>query len=502
MSTFKHILEDGFEAHARALPAGGGLPGERSRSMLRSIHRRRRTRAAATAGGSVLAVGAVAVGAMNLRPAGEAGPQNFPTPPPGAPGWCDLNSYPQVNPDALGASPYDGRVYADYVQGVFVYVARDGSHQTLKPDADGDVAAVLSDGATTFSVPFEIPNLTYVAWDIDSGSGAGGDFIDGVRDPHLLYEWTTTVPETIPVGVDAADLSQVLVSSLGFSGSGFRPSSVPKGAVVETVFRWTDGHERTVKVIPDSFGGLLRDYAGIASVSVRVSDLPDGATFEITSTYDPSKTWAAACTTGVPTPTPTSAAPVATPYLEGPEAAVFQCLAPLPAAAEDAVPTTIDVRSGVTWVSGIDVTADFGPRGIVVTSRGEIYEISPDLIEPTAPGWRPDFGSTEPDGPLRGALFFATLVWVDPDGVIVGRQVSVPDPDGLLDIGGMMGTIGGAASGQHQFSYLLGYVDSLGVPCGGVDPGTLASASLVWIEGYGPDPDHMTWSWTRVPPPS
>lgn len=501
MNGFDEFVHENFDAHLMVVTEAGGVPRKRARSVVSAIRRRRAVRAGAATGMSMLAVGALAVGAMALRPATEAPSMGFPAPPPGSPSWCDLNTYPQVNPDALGASSYDGRVYADYVRSLFVYVARDGSHHILKPDANGDIATVPSDGAARFFVPFDIPDLTRVAWDISPRSGWGGDYLDGLHDQHLLYEWTTTVPETVPAGVDVAELSQVLVSSLGFGGTGFRSSAVPKGAVVETIFRWAGGHVRTVKVLPDSFGGMLRDYAGIASVSVRVSNLPDGGTFEITSTYDPTKTWAAACTAGVPKPTPTETAPVATPYLEGPESEVFQCLAPLPAEAEDAIGTQIEFGAGVRVHPEIG-TVDFGPRGVVLTSSVEIYDINPDALEPTAPGWTPDWGSTERGGQIRGALHFAAFAWVGSDDVIIGREVSTPDPDGLVLLGGTTGLIGGASVGQHQFSYVAGYVDTLGVPCDGVDPGALASASLVWIEGYGQDSDHMTWSWTRVGPPT
>lgn len=302
MSTFKDILDGGFEAHARALPVGGGFLGGRSRSVLRSIHRRRRTRAAATAGGSVLAVGAVAAGAMALRPAAIASPRFYPPITHGLYPWCDVSTYPAVNLKALGAQNYGGRVYEDFPNMVFVYVAPDGTHTTLEPDADGTWLASFPDGEVEGQVPLDMNDFFLrfperragLATDLDVNAtriyNPGGP--DG---PHLYYEWTTSVPDDVPPGVDARLLSSLLSATTLKSGIVLSASAVPARATVEMVFRWTDGRQVATRVLTHTFGPALNDYQNLASVSVRVNNLPDGDVFEITSTYDPSKTWRVAC---------------------------------------------------------------------------------------------------------------------------------------------------------------------------------------------------------------
>jgi hypothetical protein len=533
MRTFKDVLDDGFEEHARALPAGGGFSGDRSRSVLRSIHRRRAARAGAATGVSLLTVAAVSVGAMALRPNHDAapvgppspsvsaGPFEFPTPPAGAPAWCDLSTYPAVNPEALGALRYEGRIYADYSRNVFVYVAPDGSHQTFEPDAVGDASVLPPDGGSAISiyVPPATPSWRFAVLDYSQGAGGGRNLSNG-GDPGLLYEWTTSVPDVIPAGVDINNLSQQLAITIGIGGTEFNPYAFPDGAIVEQVFRWTDGHTRVEQLTGDTGPGAeLADYAGLASVSVRVRNLPGGEEFEITSTYDPTKTWAAACVAGGsassstrPTITPTS-----TPYLEGPESAVFRCNAPLPKRAEEALTTTATLESGEHRVgyaglaSDFDengFTFDFGSQGVLVASN---YELSRSVVDfeykQQLPGWGSAWGNIDqtpaPDGSTsgNGVVTFTALAWVDAKGVIVGREVVATDPDGLYLGSGSKEAMGGPeVGGWAKMSYVVANVDTLGVPCDGVDPGALDSASLVWLEGAGPDADHMTWSWTRVSP--
>ncbi len=527
MSSFDEFVHQNFDAHLRVVTEAGGMPRRRTRSVVHAIRRRRAVRAGTTTGVSALTVGAVAVGVMNLRPSedvapignptpsGSSAPFEFSTPPQGAPAWCDLSAYPGVNPDALGALRYDGRVYSNFVDQVFVYVAPDGSHQALEPDSSGEISVEPPDGGSTISVPTGVPTWTFMAWDFSQGAGGGRDLSDG-GDPGLLYEWTTTVPDVVPAGVDIDNLSQQLAIIIGLGGSGFNPYAYPDGAVVESVIRWTDGHERVEKLSATGPGAELVDYAGLASVSVRVSNLPGGEVFEITSTYDPTKTWSAACVAGGSAPSSTRpiVSPTSTPYLEGPESAVFQCLVPLPAESEGVLPTTATLETGQRRVSYAGLasdfdmngtTVDFGSLGVLVTSSHPVSEFPVSDIgsEPQDPGWTLDGSGTGPDpsDPILGALLFRALAWVDADGVIVGREVQTTDPDGLYVGSGNIDTLGGPSVGDTGLvSYTVSNVDTLGVPCAGVDPGALDSASLVWVEGAGPDLDHMTWSWTRVGP--
>ena len=532
MTGFEGVMREGFDARLQALTEAGGVPRKRARSVLAAIRRRRAMRAGAATGLSLLTVGAVAVGAMALRPADDVAPVAppspseslapfvFPVPPAGAPAWCDLSTYPRVNPDALGALRYDGRVYADYARNVYVYVAPDGAHEVLQPDASGDVSVEPSGGGSIIHLPMGLPSLAFVAWDFSGGGGGGTDPRDS-GFPRLEYEWTTTVPDTIPPGVDINNLSQQLAIAIGIGGTAFNPHAYPDGAIVEQVFRWTDGHERVEKLTEMGPGAELQDFAGLASVSIRVSNLPGGETFEVTSAYDPTKTWNAACVAGGSAASSTRPAvtSTSTPYLEGPESAVFQCLAPLPPKAEDALQTKATLETGQHSVSYTGLasdfddngsTFDFGSRGVLVTKD---YKLSRSVVDfeykQQLPGWNSYWGDVDqtpsPDGSTSGdgVVTFGALAWLDADGLIVGREVVTTDPDGLyVGSGSRDGVVGPEVGGRGKETYVIPNVDTLGVQCPGADSDALDTASLVWLEGYGSDADHMTWSWTRVSPPS
>lgn len=535
MSSFDEVVRDIYGAHLQAVTEGGGVPRKRARSALTAIRRRRAVRAGAATGASALTVGAVAVGVLYLLPADEVAPVGvpsptdspiafeFPTPPPGAPAWCDLSTYPAVNPEALGALRYDGRVYVDYVNDVYVYVAPDGSHQAFEPDAVGDASIVPPDGGSAISiyVPPEAPNWKFEALDYFQG-GAGGRNLTNHGDPGLAYEWTTTVPDDVPAGVDLNNLSQQLAAIIGIGGSGFNPYAYPDGSVVEQVFRWTDGRTRVEQLTSTlSTGAELQDTAGLASVSVRVRNLPDGGEFEITSTYDPTKTWNAACVVGGTPPSSErpDITPTSTPYLEGPESAVFQCLAPLPAESEDALTTTATFQTGEHRLNYAGLASDFdwqgdfvdfGQRGVLVTSDYVLSRILVDFeYKQEPPGWGSVWGDIDQtpvaDGTVsgNGVVTFTALAWVDADGVIVGREVQTTDPDGLYVGSGLRGArLGPEIDGRAKTSYVVPDVDTLGVACPGAAPEILDTASLVWLEGAGADLDHMTWSWTRIGPSS
>ncbi len=104
-------------------------------------------------------------------------------------------------------------------------------------------------------------------------------------------------------------------------------------------------------------------------------------------------------------------------------------------------------------------------------------------------------------------MTFGALAWIDSDGRIIGREVMADEgvqapPDeatrGNIRQVADLGTV----DGRDRTLFLRDNIATAGVPCDGVDPAALASATVVWIQGLGPDADHMTWSWTRVWPPS
>ncbi|MBN2176059.1 MAG: hypothetical protein JW722_00180 [Demequinaceae bacterium] len=432
-------------------------------------------------------------------------PSPIPTPVVGAYPWCDLSTYPAPNPEAYGEYyPYLGRVYEDYKEILFVYVAPDGSHEVIEPDADGTYVVTTFDGQQFPLYNPEYPDIntwTHIALDFFGDGGASGNpYLESPYGPGLAYEWTTVVPDEVPAGVSVRTLSEVHGLSIGFGGTGLTKSAVPNGAVVQTVVRWTDGREQVVDIGWDESGASVRDYTDIASISLRVSNLPDGEVFEITSYYDPTKTWAAACG---PLPIePREPEPDVSemhygPYLEGPEAEVFQCLTPLPSALEDAIPATVEPGVGEEYASEHALYFDYGTGGVKITSTIDLTTVTGDR-PPMYPGWSSSW-SAEDDGSHVGATVFHALAWVNEDGVIIGRETAERDESPVVVPSHYSsGLWMGARNGHETFIEVQGYLAERGLPCDGVDSEGLEEASIVFIQGFGPSADQMTWSWTRL----
>ncbi len=540
MNGFDEVVREGFDARTQAITEAGGVPRKRARSVLRAIRRHRAVRAGTATGMSVLAVAAVAVGAMALRPEGTVSPGATALPPPsaaplpttGAYPWCDLTSYPAVNPGALADFPYEGRIYQDTVAGTYNYVGPDGSHATIEPGADGSLMARTPDGHTVygFAPQTGVRQWRYMARDFDdSGNPAGhpywlvpGDPYWGGRPsdvgPGLLYEWTTTVPATAPAGVNEHVLLGIQLMSIGSGLGAFDASAIlaPEGATVQQVVTRTDGTTVVTPITVDALPGPITDPTGVASVSVRVSGLPDGGVYEIASTYDPSKTWTAACGYWPSSAVPAPVVPQVNwgPYFLGPEAAEFQCLATLPARAEDVIPVSVE-----TGVGPFSTTVDWGPSSVPADARqqpvegdygtgGATISATFDIFPGTAgvpdspplyPGWDATW-ETRDAGTTTGAVTFGGLAWIGADGTIIGREVATEAAQHNLVDGASFDSYGnlGIVDGRDKIVTVRKNLATAGVPCDGVDPAALADATVVWVQGVGPDPDHMTWSWTRV----
>lgn len=336
MSNFDELVREVYGAHVHDITGAGGVPRKRARSVVTAIRRRRAVRAGTATGVSVLAVGALAFGAISLAAPEKVRPGAFPVPTAGAYPWCDLASYPAVNTGAFGGYPYEGRIYVNEVDKEYVYVAPDGTTTTLTPDADGNYYATSPTGARLMAPTgfAEGTSWSHMAWDIGaSGSGGGRAYFVGPGErpfftevsPGLLYEWTTVVSGDAPEGVDDAGILALQLQAIGFAATYVNTSMAPAGATLEQVLRWTDGRERVTQLDPPDVSAATvwgEDLIGLASVSIRVTGLPDGATYEVTSTYDPTKTWAAACGTALdfssPAPTPSSVTPAPTPSDEPP----------------------------------------------------------------------------------------------------------------------------------------------------------------------------------------
>jgi hypothetical protein len=506
MRGFEDVLKEGFERHARAVAAKGGVDKQRARTMVGAIRHRRIVNTTMTAGATAVIAGALAVSTVKLvsthpQP-GTVNP--LPTPTTYAYPWCDLSTYPAVNIAALGDYGYEGRIYSDYNANVNVYVAPDGTHQVLEPDADGYYTALAPDGwPITAMESFEVASVRGggIALDFYGNGNAGGTYyLDPTSGPRLGYEWTTVVPDDVPPGVSTRLLSQVHALSLGFGGIGLTKSAVPAGAVVQSVIRWTDGREQVVDIGWDSPGVSLLDYAGIGSISLRVSNLPDGQTFEITSTYDPTLTWAAACGGGSiepPSPTPSTSTFHYGPYFEGPEAAVFSCLAPIPPELEDAIPTTVETGVGEEFWPEQSMYLDYGTGGVKITSVRGVWTMTGDP-DPTYPGWATN-STTDSNRIERGSMGFNALAWIDASGRIIGRevvepvsQVIIPESDTEVNLG--------EVDGHQTVTAVRGNLASRGIPCDGIDASALATATIVYVQGAGPDAEHMAWSWTSIWP--
>lgn len=515
MRGFDDVLKEGFERHSHAVEASGGVRSERARAMVEAIRHRRVVRAVAGGGATVLAVGALALGAINL-PSLRSDPGSVnplpttdPVPTVGAYSWCDLGTYPLPNPEAYTEYyGYEGRVYADYETMEFVYVAPGGSPEVLQPDADGAYIAKGPGGERLYAYTpdEEFPTTwTHMAFDYWGGGAASGNpYLEAPEGPGLAYEWTTVVPEDVPAGVSVSLLAQAHVASLGFGGTGLAKSAVPEGAVVETVVRWTDGREQVVKIPWDGVGAYVRDYTGIATISTRVSDLPDGGVFEITSTYDPTKTWAAACgpvPISPPSPTPEVPEFHYGPYFEGPEAAVFACSAPLPPALENAILATVETGVGEVYWTDQALYVDFGTGGVTITTTHDLWPVSGDDWAPGYPGWGSSW-SNEDDGSHIGAVTFDALAWVGSDGTIIGREEAIKDTSVVSASGGGYdsGIVSPASGGRETLVAVRGNLATRGIPCDGVDPAALVDATIMFVQGVGPDSEHMTWSWTRIWP--
>ncbi len=522
MRNLTDALAEGFDDHAVAMGSGAGPLAGATRSILRSIRRRRAARAGATAGASVLAVGAFVFTAITVGPFGSTPPGALPMPTDGAYPWCDLSSYPPVNPDALGAFPYAGRIWANAEDDEYVYVAPDGSRTTLALNASGTFFATEYHGLTLAVPASPTSGLawkhTVTDFGTDGSSSSAPYAVGADEDPYyqavtpaLLYEWTTTAPSEVPPGVDEYEIAALQLASLGFDVSLSERAFVPDGASLEQVTRWRNLRERVVPV-PDGQEWLVppisaSDLDGLASVALRVVGLPDGESYEVVSTYDPAKTWATACGTAL-NAGPTEPPPVASlagPYFEGPESQVFSCSAAMPAEYEDAIPAVVAAYAGTEDVPDPGGTFDFGAGGVTVRSSFQDFALAGDNEDPPYPGWY-SWSSVEADGTHHtGAMTFGALAWVDQDGRLIGREAARDDRSLTFWETGTdeRGASAGVPPERHGMGLaMLGDLASRGAPCDGVDASALASASIAWVQGVGPDLAHMTWSWTRVWPPA
>lgn len=515
MRELRDVLNEGFDAHAAAL-AEVGIVDALTASAVASARRRRTWHAAATGGVSVAAVSALAFAVMAFPRSGDQqplGPAFFSSPSlvPGAPAWCDLSTYPLPSLEAWGPARYEGRVYANYETGEYVFVGVDGSHTALEPSADGTVEGtvdgrkihVQGTGPDSFD-PVEM-GWPLMVFD-ETATGGGGTGLTNGADPRLGYEWTTVADQPVPAEISLVRLAEVHTLSLGFGGSGLEPEVAGADAVVETVARYADGTEEVSRLHRGESGASINDYTGLVSVSTRVS-LPSGEVYELTSTYDPSMTYAAACLGQEPASAPTAAEDTdpATepfhygPYLTGPESALFQCGVPLPEglASQD---TDVTFVTGLQYDPEIGIEVDFGDGGYSVLTVDHIFD-SPEVSTPSFPGWGGTASSQGINPTVVGAVTFDAVVWVDGADTIVARQ-SEEDPalgSPRLEGSGDSGMVyyGSAADGTQGRTWWTGPIKGTAIACDGVDQVAVDAAAPVIIHGYGHDHATMTWEAIR-----
>lgn len=487
MRDFHDALTDAFERHERMLSTRASDE-ELAIEVVIDIKRKRRARASLQATGSLAGVAAVAALVVTV-PAlvdGEGGHQLATRPlAADAPAWCDLDSYPAVNVEAMGPARYLGREYADYETLEHYFVHPDGTVEERDPPSEGDRMS---------------PEWTRTAMDyFGSGGGGGGPFPDPEYGPGLGYEWTTVAPDEVPEGVNPVLLAEVHTLSLGFSGTGLEPNVAGADAVVETIVRWTDGSEERVRIGWGHPGGQVKDFEGLESVSIRAT-LPSGETYEITSYYDATMTYEAACFDSSSLEASPSAEPTPSaeewvynygPYLLGPESSLFACNAPLPEGL-DAQPLALEYRQGSFYdINESGVEFDFGDNGFAITVQEGTFD-NVVVPPPYYPGW--GGGWSDETGINVGVVTFAAFVWVDEEDRIIARQV---DADPELDTSRVEGREESTSSIGGSNGTTMWYVGDLSgeaLPCDGVDAALLDSAQLVMIHGYGASADAMDWA--------
>lgn len=291
MRELHDVLNEGYASHSQAID----VRALEARVAARATKTARHRRAWRTAGAG--AAGGVAVATVGL--AAFAAPVHLRVSPAGSnpPGWCDLSTHPTPNVEAFGPARYLGRLYIDYDTGRAVWAGVDGVHEEVEPDSNGTITLELPGTEVVKDLrgaAAELP-ARQVAEDVfGNGTSAGSAYLEDPEGPHLGYEWTTVAPDSAPPSINVPMLAELHLAGIGLGGTALTPEIAGPDAVVEQVVTWTDGSTRTERIALEGMGSSLPYFNGVASVATKVS-LPDGTTYTISSAYEPSKTFAAAC---------------------------------------------------------------------------------------------------------------------------------------------------------------------------------------------------------------
>ena len=505
MTGLGDALNEAFEADA-----GRQVSLDASR-IIGAIRRRRAARSAGM--GTAAAVGIGAVGAVWwLVPGGRLGS----TVQPGASVSCNATDfYLPPNPESLGDFQLRFRAYIDLRanaphRGV-VAVTPDGAVTQVEANEAGDYVFDGTVVAARESAQSIVQEPMVIDFDADSGAGEAWD---GVTPFVKDYEWTTVVPSDVPEGVDTEALSSVLRPLTGIGGLSYSATAVPAGANTDAIVTTTIGTTEYPLADGDSLP-TLAFTENVVSVALRVR-LAEGGTFTVTTTHHEVDPDLLACgpgptatSAGTPSPAPTetlpgsspeptvsaSTVPAVTAALQGPEAAVFACGAPLSEELEGTLGLDVRWQSGSVpaTLPGLD-PFEFGDGGVLVT--GELEKaLSADKSSPGM-GWARAWNASGQE--VLGVGLF-TWVAAAKDGEIVGVAAANPgdergrwpqDSVGIADTGSITGTV---------YSALVEPAERL-VPCDGFDAEDLEDSEMVLLLGAGLDDDSYQFAWTPIEP--
>lgn len=522
MRDLREVLQDSFDSHEGALRRGAGSWDGLAERCVRDTRGRRAWRAGAAstvAAAAVVGIVATAVavtgGDDGLSPA-----QRLVMDDPYSLGECA--AYVPANAAVLPDGYYIGRAYVDSASGFVVAVTPDGTVTRVQPGPNGDYPFDFGDGhLRSLSWPDLPDDMPPLVDDYTHNSGGGDIWVDAALDS---YAWTRVVPATAPVGVNLDNLWKTLAITLTGGGAGYDPGAVPDGATTDFVAGYTDGREDTGALLNGGATPSVRediDTNGLEYVALRVT-LADGKTWDLRFDYTPEnipdlpcqptppsgwESWATP-STGESLPPGVSTGPAPSEGttgdqamgdpLTGPESAVFQCGAPLPADLQDSGDVAARLASGVVTLDEPDVF-DVGDEGVVIEAGFPLWEVDMASLDdaPRSAGWQTT-GQGADGGPFYGNVGLTEVVALR-DGVIVA---AAGDPVEDWTAGGVGGNMtayrntgdplaGGFISAYNGIRGLL-------EPCAGSESSDLAGAQLAVLYGFGPDATDMTYGWTLV----
>lgn len=515
MRELRDVLKEGFAAHSGALAELGGVDSLTARAVA-STRRRRTWRAVATGGVSVAAVTALTVAAVAVGTSGggTSPAYQWAVDDPNSLGSC--SSFIPANGAVLPDGLYEGRAYVDPAAGFVVAVKPDGTVTRVQPGPDGNYRFDFGDGhPVDLMVAAPYPTVSDY---LTNGIGGGDIWVDA--DP-VGWGWTVEPLAPAPEGVDVTSLYATFAMTFGFSGQGYDPQAVPEGAIAEVVAHYADGRDIAGALVRDlpAPGRDEIDFTGLEFVALRVT-LADGKTWEIRADYDSANIPALPCQ---PTPpsgaltssTPAGVAPAsggtgvsAAPDggeqmvygdpLSGPESAVFQCGAPLPADLQDTADVQARLAKGDVSLDDYDLF-NVGDDGLVVEGTGPVWTVATASLTavPRVPGWSSS-GTGQGDEQMLGHVTFVEVVLLR-DGVVVAAASEPVEDWTAGGVGGSASTSLGIDNSTSTEAFRNAYngIGGLLESCDAASS-DFSGNQLAVIYGFGPDIDHVTYGWTLV----